>query len=364
LLAGIEARRAEADPKVCIDYGLHSTITEWNDKTRKEMRKVIDAGVPTFKMFMIYESEGWMSDDAALFAALAESADNGARICVHAESERVMKYLIAQYLPKTAHLGAYGHVLSRPNFIEQEAISRAVTWAAATGGHLYIVHMSTREGTDIIKTARDRGIDVIAETCPQYLVLTDDVFKDSERGHLWATCPQIKKKKDNDRLWKGLANGEVSLVATDTCTFDTKQKAMWNGDFTKIPYGLPGSETMVPLLWTHGYRTGRFSLNRLVDLVSTQPAKIHGLYPRKGTIAVGSDADIVIIEPSKSKVVDHRELDTNCDWNPYQGWKLGGYPDVVLSRGTVVVNEGKFVGKVGHGRFIERTLGALASSGF
>jgi dihydropyrimidinase len=346
---------AEADPKVCVDYALHSIITKWSDEIRAEMAAVIARGVPTFKMFMVYEAEGWQSDDAALFEALSETRTNGGRILVHAESDRVMQGLIRKY--RGQDVGAYGHVLSRPNFVEEEAVQRVVKWAEASGGRLYIVHMSTGGGADLIKSARRRGVDVYAETCPQYLVLTDEVFKCRETGHLYATCPQVKKAADSERLWQGLKEGEVCIVSTDTCTFNTKQKAMWNGDFTKMAFGMPGTETMIPAIFTHGYKAGRFSLNHLVRLCATNPARLHGLYPRKGTIAPGSDADLAIIDPDATKVVDFRELDTNCDWSPYQGMELGGFAETTLCRGQVVVANGRFVGRPGYGRFLRREAG-------
>lgn len=357
LFAGFEKRMTEAADKVCVDYSLHGIITQWNDQTADEVKKMVDEGIPSFKMFMIYEKEGWQSDDAALYSALEYTRDLGARILVHAESERVLNILIARHAANLEKVGAYGHVLSRPNFIEAEAIQRAVTWAEASGGTLYIVHMSTGEGADIIRAARERGVNVFAETCPQYLLLNDDVFKDRKTGHLYATCPQIKKKKDNERLWKGLKDGEVSTIATDTCTFKTDQKAMWNGDFRRIPFGMPGVETMWPSIYTHGVRKKRFSLPHAVRLCSTNPAKIMGLFPRKGTIAVGSDADLIVVDPKAHKKIDAQELDTNCDWSPFSGMDMYGFPDITLCRGTVVVRDRKFVGRKGYGRFIPRTPG-------
>jgi dihydropyrimidinase len=299
-----------------------------------------------------------ISDDDALFAALEETAGFGGMVGVHAESVRVLDLLIERYHNKQdmKKYGAYCHVLSRPNFIEAEAIRRAVYWAESTGGKLYIVHMSTAEGADIISEARKRGVNVYAETCPQYLLLDDSVFKKSN-GHLYGTCPQVKKKADSDRLWAGLAAGEISVVATDTCTFDTKQKAMWQGDFTKIPFGLPGVETMLPLMYTYGVGKKRISENRLVQVLCTNPAKLMGLYPEKGTIAVGSDADIVVFDPAKRVALSHKNLQTNCDWSPFEGFKLKGYPDTTISRGKIVARKGKFVGQTGGGRFIKRHVG-------
>lgn len=353
IMEAVEARRAEADSKVCVDYGLHAAITDWNEQTKKEIKNVIDYGIPTFKMFMIYKNEGWMADDGMLFNALEETSKLGGHIGVHAESVDVLDMLIERYAKEKEKWGAYGHTLSRPCYTEEEAIIRAIKWAEATGGQLYIVHMSTGEGADAVQNARQRGVRVYAETCPQYLLLDDEVFK-GENGHLYATCPQIKKPHDNERLWQGLMNGDVQIVATDTCTFTTEQKAAWNGDFRKIPFGMPGVETMIPLMYTEGVGKRGFTVNQLVSLVSTNPAKLFGMYPEKGTIAVGSDADLVVFDPDKKVTISAENLQTNCDWSPFEGWKLVGYPAVTISRGEVVAEDGKFVGEVGHGKFLKR----------
>ncbi|TFG30008.1 dihydropyrimidinase [Candidatus Thorarchaeota archaeon] len=354
IMKAVEARRAEADPKVCIDYGLHAAITDWNPQTQAEIKKIIDYGIPTFKMFMIYKNEGWMADDGMLFSALEETAKHGGHIGVHAESVFVLDMLIERFAKEKEKWGAYGHALSRPCYTEEEAILRAIKWAEVTGGKLYIVHMSTGEGADAVHLAKERGVNVYAETCPQYLLLDDEVFKRKD-GHLYATCPQIKKHHDSERLWKGLQNGDVQIIATDTCTFDTKQKAAWNGDFRKIPFGLPGVETMIPLMFTEGVGKQRLTVNQLVSLTSTNPAKLFGMYPQKGTIAIGTDADLIIFDPKKEVTIKADNLQTNCDWSPYEGWKLIGYPCITLSRGEVVAQDGEFVGAVGHGRFLQRT---------
>ena len=354
IMDAVEARRAEADSKVCVDYGLHAAITDWNDRTQAEIKTVIDYGIPTFKMFMIYKNEGWMADDGMLFNALEETAKLGGHIGVHAESVDILEMLIERYAKEKEKWGAYGHTLSRPCYTEEEAIIRAIKWAEVTGGQLYIVHMSTGEGTNAVAAARERGVNVYAETCPQYLLLDDEVFK-GKNGHLYATCPQIKKPHDSERLWKGLADGDVQIIATDTCTFDTKQKAAWNGDFRKIPFGLPGVETLLPLMYTEGVGKRGFSVNQLVSLVSTNPAKLFGMYPKKGTIAIGSDADIVVFDPEKKVTLKAENLQTNCDWSPFEGWNLTGYPTVTISRGEIVAQDGKFTGVVGHGQFLRRS---------
>lgn len=359
LMAGVEARMAEAESKVVVDYSLHSMVTGFKKikDPVKEFKRMLDFGVPSHKMFMIYEKEGWQAGDDDIFGAMLAAQETGSTICMHAESERVMNFLIGYYLARKDKVGAYGHVLSRPNFIEEEAIQRAIKWAEASGAHLYVVHLSTGGGAQIFKEAQARGINVHVETCPQYLTLDDEVFKDKKSGHWYATCPQIKKKEDSERLWKGLIDGEIAIVSTDTCTFTTKQKAMWNGDFTRIPYGLPGVETLMPSVYTFGYKANKFSLNHLVSILSTNPAKIMGMYPKKGTIAVGSDADLAIIDPNQSRTIDYKELATNCDWSPFQGWKLFGFPKYTVSRGELLVNNGKFdekIGRKGRGKFVKR----------
>lgn len=356
LKEAVAARKADAKGKVCIDYSLHGGITDWNERTKGELDYFVANGIPSFKMFMIYRKEGWMADDGILFQALEQTKKNSGMIMVHAESAFILDMLIERYQPQAKKLGAWGHTVSRPCFTEYEAIQRAITWAGITGGRLYIVHMSTGEGTDAVRAGQKRGVNVWAETCPQYLLLTDSVFKRKD-GHLYATCPQVKNKHDQDRLWKGVKGGEIGILSTDTCTFNKKQKSLWGGDFTKIPYGMPGMETLAPVMYTAGVGKKNISLNRFVALTSTNPAKLFGLYPKKGTIARGSDADIVIFDPNKKVTIDYKKLTTNCDWSPFQGMKLTGYPEITISRGEIIVRNGKFVGKVGRGKFVPRKPG-------
>ena len=355
IMEAVEGRRNAADGKVAIDYSLHGGITDWETATG-EVDEVVNYGIPDFKMFMVYRNEGWMSDDGMLLQALESTTRNGSRIMTHSENDDAIQMLLKRFGPQAAELGAYGHAVTRPNYTEAEAISRVIRWAEVTGGRLYIVHMSTGEGADEVKAARDRGVDVHSETCPQYLLLTDDLFKD-EDGHLYATCPQLRKSADCKRLWKGLQDHTVQVLGTDTCTFDTQQKAMWGGDFRKIPYGMPGVETMLPITWTYGVGEGIISMNRFVQLCSTNPAKLFGMYPEKGTIAIGSDADIVVWDPDKKVTLNWEEMQTNCDWSPFQGYKLKGYSAYTLSRGKVVAKDGKFVGEEGWGQFVKRRPG-------
>lgn len=343
-----------AKPKACVDYAFHMAITDW-DRHGPEMAAMVRRGCPTFKEFMIYAAEGWQSDDRALFNALESCKALGGMLLVHCESSRVLDELIARHhTPELmAKYGAQLHAMTRPNFIEAEAIQRVVTWAGATGGHLYVVHMSTGEGADIVKAAQARGVNVHAETCVQYLVLDDSVFAGPD-GHLFACCPQVKKPKDAARLWQGLNDGEVSVVSTDTCTFSRAQKARWEGDWTKIPMGLPGLETLLPLVYTKGVLDDRLSLPRFVEKCCANPAKLMGLYPRKGVLAAGSDADIAVFDPAKRLTVDHAAMETGADWNPYQGWELAGFAEHTFVRGKQVVADYKCVGEQGWGQWLPR----------
>jgi dihydropyrimidinase len=354
-----DAWMKKAEGKSLIDYTFHICITRWNEH-KDQIKGMVERGFTTFKEFMIYESEGWQSDDRALFGTLEKMKEYGTMLLVHAESSRVLDELISRYhVPELMkQYGARLHRMTRPNFIEAEAIQRAVRWCEATEGQLYIVHMSTAEGADIIRAAQARGVPVIAETCVQYLVLDDSVF-DRPDGHLYACCPQLKKPQDSERLWKGLRTGEVSVISTDTCTFTREQKAMWEGDWTKIPMGMPGLETLMPLTYTHGVLGNRLTLEEMSAKLSTNPAKIMGLYPRKGAIQVGADADIAIIHPTTRHTVSPSTLETNADWSPYEGWELAGFARTTLSRGDVIVDNYKVVGREGRGRWLPRTTAGL-----
>lgn len=352
----------KAEGKSLIDYTFHICITDYA-RHKDQIKGMVERGFTTFKEFMIYASEGWQSDDAALYGTLEQMNEYGSMLLVHAESARLLDELIARYhTPELMkQYGARLHAMTRPNFIEAEAIQRAVMWSEVTGGQLYIVHMSTKEGTDIVRAAQQRGAPVLAETCVQYLVLDDSVFE-REDGHLYACCPQLKKPADQERLWQGLKNGEVSVISTDTCTFTREQKAMWNGDWTKIPMGMPGLETLLPLAYTHGVLGGRLTIEEMVQKLSTNPAQIMGLYPRKGAIQVGADADIAIIHPQSTIAVDPNTMEGGADWSPFEGWNLAGFARTTISRGDVIVDDYKVVGRAGRGRWLERRSAGLASS--
>jgi dihydropyrimidinase len=353
VMEAISARRAEADGKVCIDYGLHAGITEWNDDRAREIPQIIDAGLPTFKMFMIYRSQGWQSTDADIYAALRETSKYGGMVGLHAENDDLIAFFQKE-AERDGLKGCYAHALTRPTITETEAISRAINLARATGGRLYIFHMSTGAAADIVRHARQGGVDVHAETGPHYLLLDDELFK-REDGHHFATCPPIRKPADQENLWRRIADGTVEVLATDTCTFNSQQKAMWQGDYRKIPFGMPGIETLLPLTYSKGVREGRITLEQMISLLCESPAKLFGMWPRKGTISVGSDADVVIFDPDHSATISCKNLVTNCDYNPFEGTKVTGWPMTTLLRGKRVVSERTFVGQPGQGKFIKRT---------
>jgi dihydropyrimidinase len=351
-MAAIEARRAEADPKVCIDYGLHAGITQWNDDRVAEFPAIFEAGCPTFKMFMIYRSQGWQATDADIFRAVREAAKHGGMVGLHAENDDLINLFHAEAVA-AGRMGCHVHAETRPTITETEAIARAIRIARAAGGRLYIFHLSTGEAADLVAESRARGWDVHAETGPHYLLLDDELFRRPD-GHHFATCPPIRKPADQETLWKRLADGTLEALATDTCTFDSRQKAMWDGDFRKIPFGMPGIETLVPLTYSRGVRAGRFGLGKMVELLCENPARLFGMWPRKGSLSVGSDADVCVFDPDLAVTISARDLQTNCDYSPFEGMEVKGWPVTTLVRGRAVVRDRKFVGTPGYGKFLKR----------
>lgn len=352
VMEAIVARQEEAAPKVCIDYSLHAGITDWNEQRRQEIPAIIKAGLPTFKMFMIYKGQGWQSNDGDLYGALLEAAKYGGMVGVHAENNDLIEMLQANHDPTNVP-GCYSHAMTRPTVTESEAISRAIQLAEAAEGHLYIFHLSTGLGMERVFEAQNRGVDVHAETGPHYLLLDDELFQ-REDGHHFATCPPIRSLEDQEMLWLGLDGGVLDVLATDTCTFNSQQKAMWEGDYRKIPFGMPGIETLLPLTFSEGVERGRFSLGRMIELLCENPAQLFGMWPRKGTLSVGSDADVVVFDPELPVTITPEVLATNCDYSPFDGTEVTGWPTHTLVRGKVVVRDRSFAGEPGYGRFIAR----------
>src|SRR5262247_2504358 len=346
----------KAEGRAVIDYGFHMIMTDLNDQTEQEMDALVKQGVTSFKLFMAYRGI-FMLDDGSIFKALLRTWQNGGTICMHAENGDVIDVLVQRAL-KAGHTAPKYHALTRPARAEAEATHRAIALAEMAEVPIYIVHLSAAEALQMVTEARDRGLPAYAETCPQYLFLSYDNYEEPGfEGAKYVMSPPLRAKETQSRLWRGLAFDDLQVISTDHCPFCMKeQKTLGRNDFSKIPNGAPGIETRMSLVYDGGVRTGRISLNRFVELTSTSPAKIFGLFPRKGTIAPGSDADIVIFDPEKKVRLSARTLHMKVDYNPYEGRQVTGAADTVLSRGRPVIENGKFVGKPGAGSFLKRAI--------
>jgi len=312
--------------------------------------------VTSFKLFMAYPGV-FMLDDASIFRALLRTGKNGGTICMHAENGGVIDVLVQRALAEGKTAPKY-HALTRPARAEAEATHRAIALAEIADVPIYIVHLSAAEALDMVTEARDRGLPAFAETCPQYLFLSYDNYEEPGfAGAKYVMSPPLREKAKQDQLWRGLAFNDLQCISTDHCPFCMKeQKELGLNDFSKIPNGAPGIETRMSLVYDGGVRTGRITLNRFVELTSTSPAKIFGLFPRKGTIAPGSDADIVVFDPARTFTLAAKTLHMNVDYNPYEGRQVTGAADTVLSRGRLVIEDGKFVGRAGAGSFLKRSI--------
>jgi len=350
----LDTWRGKADGKAAIDYGFHMIVTELNDAVEREMDALILEGVTSFKLFMAYPGV-FMLDDASIFRALLRTGENGGTICMHAENGGVIDVLVQKALAEGKTEPKY-HALTRPARAEAEATHRAIALAEIAGVPIYIVHLSAPEALEMVTAARDRGLPAYAETCPQYLFLSYDNYEEPGfDGAKYVMSPPLRPKEGQDRLWRGLAGNDLQAISTDHCPFCMKeQKELGRGDFSKIPNGAPGIETRMSLVFDGGVRTGKITLNRFVELTSTSPARIFGLFPRKGTVAPGSDADLVVFDPNKKQTLSAKTLHMRVDYNPYEGREVTGAADTVLSRGKVIVENGKFVGKAGSGSFLKR----------
>ena len=348
-----EAWARKAEGKAVVDYGFHMIITDLNDQVEGEMDALVRQGITSFKLFMAYPGV-FMLDDGSIFKALLRTGKNGGTICMHAENGGVIDVLVQRALAEGKTAPKY-HALTRPARAEGEATHRAIALAEIADVPIYIVHLSAAEALEMVTEARDRGLPAFAETCPQYLFLSYDNYEEPDfGGSKYVMSPPLRDKAKQDQLWRGLAFNDLQAIATDHCPFCMKEKRLGQNDFSKIPNGAPGIETRMSLVYDGGVRTGRISLNRFVELTSTSPAKIFGLFPRKGTIAPGSDADIVVFDPNRTITLSVGTLHMNVDYNPYEGRQVTGATDTVLSRGRLVIENGKFVGRAGAGSFIKR----------
>src|SRR5436190_8186790 len=344
----------KASSKAVSDYAFHCIITDLGSSQLDEMNALVREGVTSFKLFMAYPGV-FMLDDASIFKALRATSKNGGLVCMHAENGGAIDVIVQQALAEGKKAPKY-HALTRPTTAEAEATSRAIALAEMSGAPVYIVHLSCNEALEKVREARDRGLPVYAETCPKYLYHSIENFDvPAFKGAKYVFTPPLREKWHQEKLWNGLKSDHLQVVSTDHCPFCFKeQKEVGRNDFTKIPNGGPGVEHRMSLIYSGGVAAGRFSVNRFVELVSTAPAKLFGLYPRKGTIAVGGDADLVIFDPNRKMTISAKTHHMNVDYSCYEGMKVRGVTKTVLSRGDVVIEEGKYVAKPGRGQFLKR----------
>ncbi|MDI5976603.1 dihydropyrimidinase [Amycolatopsis magusensis] len=350
----------KADGNCAIDYGFHMIISDVNDTTLKEMESCIGAGVTSFKMFMAYPGV-FYSTDGEILLAMQKARETGSTIMMHAENGIAIDQLAAQAFA-AGKTEPVQHGLTRPPELEGEATSRAIQLAKVTGSPLYIVHLSAAQALAAVAEARNDGQNVFAETCPQYLYLSiEDMAKPGFEGSKYVASPPLREKSHQRDLWRGLRTNDLSVVSTDHCPFCFEdQKVLGADDFRAIPNGMPGVEHRMDLLH-QGVVAGEITLERWVETCSTTPARMFGLYPRKGVIAAGADADIVIYDPKAKQTLSAETHHMNVDYSAYEGFELTGRVETVLSRGSVVVSAAGFTGSTTHGRFLERDLNQYLS---
>lgn len=351
LTESLDTRLALAK-KAVIDYSFHIGVTEFNDRVRLELPKMIEKGCTSYKLFTIYEQ--MMLSDSEIFGMLTASAEHGLLCSFHCENHDLTESNKKKFAENNT-LSAPYHAYSRPDFHEAEAVGRVIHLAQAADSSIYIVHLSSGAGLEKIRTGQLRGVNVMAETCPQYLFLDDSIYEQKD-GYQYLCSPPVRKKGDQLALFEGIKDGVISVVATDHCPFKRAQKEPFKDDFRNVPMGLPGVETLLPLLVTKSLECPDIlDICDVARLVSTAPAKIFGMYPQKGCLYPGSDADLVVIDTDRSAKISAESLHMNIDLSPYEGMNLSGFPEIVISRGEVIVENYTLKAKKGRGRYIHRT---------
>lgn len=367
----IEKWHAKADAKAAIDFSFHMNISTYLASTAAELPRLSELGINSLKVFMAYNNRLRL-DDGGIFRLMRQARDLGMLVMLHAENGDVIDTLVAEAL-EAGHTTPEWHALTRPAWGGVEAVLRGAALAAQSGAMLYVVHMNAAGEVDMVRYAREQGLPVMGETCPQYLFFTVDHLRRPD-GAKWVCSPPVRNAADNDRLWRGLVEGTIQTIGTDHCPFyydGTKPieyegqqiaipgKELGKDDFTKIPNGLPGVGDRLPILWTYGVRSGNITPNQFVALTSTNPAKIFGLYPRKGVLLPGSDADIVIWDPERRVTYGTAWSHQRTDYNLYEGWELVGFPEKVFLRGHLLVDRGHWYGRAGMGEYLYREPSAV-----
>ena len=358
-LQGLETWHEKAAGKAGIDYGFHMIVTDMEDDRLWEMRRLADEGVTSYKMFMAYPGLLYV-DDGTLFRAMRKAGEDGTLVCMHAENGIVIDEIVKLAVAEGKTSPKY-HALTRPTRMEAEGVHRSIAIAEVAGVPVYIVHLSSADALEQVTLARNRGAQVFAETCPQYLFLDLSRYdQENFEGAKYVMTPPLREKWNQDHLWRGLGFGDLQSISTDHCPFCFKdQKVLGIDDFSKIPNGAPGVENRMSLVYNGGVAGGRLSVNKFVELTSTAAAKLFGLFPKKGTIAVGSDADLVIFNPDRRETISVNNPHTHhmrVDYNTYEGIEVQGVAEIVISRGRVVVEDNIWHGRSGGGNFIKRAL--------
>jgi dihydropyrimidinase len=355
IMAGMDTWQAKADGACAVDYSFHAIISDVNETSLKEMDELVAQGVTSFKLFMAYPGV-FYATDRDIYQAMDRASGNGALIMMHAENGIAIDAIVAAAVARGQSDPVY-HGLTRPAEMEGEAAARAIRLAQVAKAPLYIVHLSSRPALEAVVEARDRGQNTFAETCPQYLFLSEeDMARPGFEGAKFVCTPPLRPREHQAALWRGLRTDDLSVVSTDHCPFCyAEQKELGRGDFTKIPNGLPGVENRMDLIY-QGVVAGEISLPRWVEITSTNPAKMFGLYPRKGAIAPGSDADIVIYDPNAEQTISASTHHMAVDYSCYEGMTIKGQVESVFSRGRQIIESGAYTGEAGHGRFVPRQL--------
>ena len=358
-LEALDTWHAKADGKTAIDYGFHMIVTDLEDNRVHEMKMLADEGVTSYKLFMAYPGVLYV-DDGTIYRAMRKAGENGTVVCMHAENGIVIDEIVKRALAEGKTEPKY-HALTRPTRMEAEGVHRAISIAEVANVPVYIVHLSSSDALEQVMLARNRGVHACAETCPQYLFLDHSYYEqEGFEGAKYVMTPALREKWNQEELWKGLRFGDLQSISTDHCPFCFKdQKILGIDDFSKIPNGGPGVENRMSLVFNGGVNSGRISLNKFVELTSTAAAKTFGLFPKKGPIAVNSDADIVIFDPNRKETISINNSCTHhmrVDYNAYEGFEVTGFTETVLSRGKIIIKDCEYMGKKGDGQFLKRGL--------
>ncbi len=351
--SALEEWKGRSDNNAVGDYSFHMAVTDFNDETKKEIQTMIEQeGITSFKTFMAYKG-ALMIDDRQMVGLMEEVKKHGGLINVHATNGDMIDYLIAKYKSE-GKLAPLYHYLSQPEVTEAEASERFVDMSNYTGCPGYIVHLTCEGALNAVRNATRRNQKVFVETCIQYLLLDASLYEKNFEGAKWVMSPPLREKKDQETLWAGINQGLVNVVATDHCPFKWEQKLMGKDDFSKIPNGHPAIENRMELLFSEGVSKGKITLNKYVEVACTNPAKIFGMFPKKGTIAVGSDADIILFDPNEKHTISVNSHHMNVDYSAYEGWELTGKVKTVLLRGKIAIDNNKCLVEKGYGQFVKR----------